>query len=376
LDPWYAAVERRLELAGAREGIAWQPDSEVRHLLEPTPNELQIMNGIRSRWPDARPMLGRYSPPLPSLELAARTGRLACRQGAIANQVVVNSAGKVSGVRWIDRQSANAEVQVDAPLVFLCASTLESTRLLLLSRPLHSPEGLGNASGALGRHLMDHMIVSGWGSGPPLAVEDKKEESRSVYLPRFDARAEAAPGAGPGFGVQLYQYPGSSTQSHFIAVTFGEMAPRPENRVTLHPTRRDAWGIPVLSIDHSYDEGDLALARRQGEAVRELAGAIGMSLGRINERPSLPGIAVHECGSARMGRSPADSVLDPHNECWEARGLYVTDGASFATQGTQNPTLTILALTARACAHALGAAPASTSNESVARSGTMEPVVS
>jgi choline dehydrogenase-like flavoprotein len=137
------------------------------------------------------------------------------------------------------------------------------------------------------------------------------------------------------------------------------MLPRPENRVTLDPKRRDAWGIPVLHIDCRYGQAELVRAREQASALRELAEVAGVALTKIDEAPAPPGSACHECGTARMGSDPANSVLDPHNECWEARGLYVTDGACFPSQGTQNPILTILALTARACDHALQAAPAS-----------------
>ncbi|MEJ1963987.1 MAG: FAD-dependent oxidoreductase [Gammaproteobacteria bacterium] len=353
LDAWYSQVEKRLKLAGGRNDIPWQPDSELERVLTPTANERGLMEAITSRWPGARPMLGCFAPPLDSLEAAAATGRLQCRQGAIAKRIDVDSSGRVSGVTWVDQLSGGREARVSAPLVFLCASALESTRLLLLSRSSKSPDGLGAASGALGRNLMDHMIVTGWCSGPALPPDHAAEEQRSIYLPRFDAREQAAPAAAPGFGVQLYQFPGAARESHFVVVTFGEMPPRPENRVTLDPSRRDAWGIPVLRIECGYDSNDLERARNQGTAIRELADALGVKLGRLNDRPTAPGVAIHECGSARMGADPSSSVLDPHNQCWDARGLYVTDGSSFASQGTQNPTLTILALTARACDHAV-----------------------
>jgi choline dehydrogenase-like flavoprotein len=356
LDPWYSLVEQRLKLAGARDGVPWQPDSELSRVLEPTANELALMSAIRGRWPGARPMLGRFAPPLPldALEAAARTGRLQCRQGAIAKQIDVDRSGRVRGVVWLDQQ-CGAEARVSAPLVFLCASALESTRLLLLSRSSRSPEGLGGASGALGRYLMDHMFLSGWGGGPPLQPGPILEEGRSIYLPRFDARDELQPRPGRGFGVLLYQFPGRPGRSHLTAVTSGEMLPRPENRVTLHPTRRDAWGIPILHIDCGYSREELARAEEQIVAVRDLAAATGVTLTRVNRRPAAPGSAIHECGTARMGRDPTDSVLDPHNQCWDAQGLYVTDGACFPSQGSQNPTLTILALTARACRHAVTA---------------------
>src|SRR5262249_37896793 len=134
---------------------------------------------------------------------------------------------------------------------------------------------------------------------------------------------------------------------------FAEMLPKSENRVTLDPGRRDAWGIPVLRIDCAHSDKELTRAREQIAMLRELAELAGVTLAHIDEAPQPPGIAAHECGTARMGKSSESSVLDPHNQCWEAQGLYVTDGACFPSQGSQNPTLTILALTARACDHAV-----------------------
>lgn len=130
------------------------------------------------------------------------------------------------------------------------------------------------------------------------------------------------------------------------------MLPRPDNRVTLDPKRCDAWGIPALHIDCSHSDAELIRARDQISALRELAKVAGVAITHIAKAPAVPGTAHHECGTARMGTDPAASVLDPYNECWEARGLYVTDAACFPSQGAQNPTLTILAITARACDHA------------------------
>jgi choline dehydrogenase-like flavoprotein len=183
-------------------------------------------------------------------------------------------------------------------------------------------------------------------------LEHGHEEGRCLYLSRFDARNLAAPAAGRGFGVQILQTT-NHERSHFTAVSFAEMLPRFENRVALDPKLRDAWNIPVLNISCSQSHGELVRARDQVLALQELADVAGVTLTHIDGTPAPPGGANHECGTARMGNDPTSSVLDPHNECWDARGLYVTDAACFPSQGTQNPTLTILALTARACDHAV-----------------------
>lgn len=352
LDPWYATVERRLRLAGSRDNLPWLPDSELSIVLEPTPDEATLQASVSARWPGARAIIARFAPPLDALEAAAQTGRLSIRSGAVVREVEVDSSGCVRGAVWIDQQNRTEE-RARAPLVFLCASALESTRLLLLSRSPRSPEGLGASSGVLGRCLMDHVRMRVSGNGPPWLPGPLSGEGRCLYLPRFDARDLPAPGPGRGFGVQVFQQSAGTGHSQFTLISFAEMLPRLENRVTLDPQRRDAWGIPVLHIDCRQSEEELLGARDQVSALRELAQVAGVTLTHVDTAPPPPGSANHECGTARMGSDPASSVLSPHNECWEARGLYVTDGACFPSLGSQNPTLTILALTARACDHAI-----------------------
>jgi choline dehydrogenase-like flavoprotein len=355
LDVWYDQVERRLGLSGMRDGLPWLPDSEITHLLKPTESEAALSEKIVDRWRGARPILGRYAPPLDALEAAARTGRLQCRQGAIVREIFVDDSGNVSGVSWIDHETGT-EQQSTSSLIFLCASALESTRVLMLSRSGRNPEGLGGRSGVLGRYLMDHVIVGLDAIGPSLPGAVVSAHGRCLYLPRFDARELPAPRPGRGYGVQIYQIQAGGGRSFFIAFTFAEMLPRSENRVTLDPHLRDAWGVPALHIDCSSDEQQLALARDQTSALRDLADLAGAEIINLEKEPRPPGSAIHECGTARMGFDPSGSVLDSNNECWDARGLYVTDASCFPSQGAQNPTLTILALTARACHHAINRA--------------------
>jgi choline dehydrogenase-like flavoprotein len=356
LDPWYASVERRLKLSGMRDNIPGLSDSELTDYLTLTENEIELRDKILARWPSVRAVAGRYSPPLDSLERAAQTGRLQCRQGAIAHQVRVDNSGNVCGVVWIDHQSGR-ECESSAPLVFLCASALESTRILLLSHSRRGAEGLGTSSGSLGSYLMDHVLVSADGTGHFHSSTLGQRSNRCLYLPRFDAREANLPSYRRGYGVQVYEFAGPAGQTHFAALSFGEMIPRRENRVTVDPFRRDKWGIPILRIHCAYSDTEFACARDQTQGLRELAALAHVNITRINETPAPPGSSYHECGTARMGTDPSNSVLDPNNQCWDARGLYVTDGACFPSQGTQNPTLTILALTARACSHAVNNMP-------------------
>jgi len=154
-----------------------------------------------------------------------------------------------------------------------------------------------------------------------------------------------------------------ANRSLLSMVSFGEMLPRPENRLVLCPDRKDAWGIPIISFDVKHGPADRLQAQRQMIALQELTEAAGAKLIHIDKAPATPGSANHECGTARMGADPRDSVLDPHNQCWEAKGLYVTDGACMPSQGAQNPVLTLLAVTARACNHATSGVRKSTEIE-------------
>jgi choline dehydrogenase-like flavoprotein len=350
LDPWYGLVERYLRLRGGNEHCPWVPDGEMATILEPSAAEAETCALLKSRWMRAQPILGRSAPPLTSIDVAASTARLFCRTGAIVRDVQVNKAGQTTGVSWFDRATGSTR-SARAPIVFLCASSLATTRILLSSRSPASPDGIGAASGALGRYLMDHVLLSASGVGGALAGEPvASQPGRCIYLPRFDQRNGQSDGA-RGYGMQIYQWSAGFGKSHFTAVCFAEMTPRPENRVVLDPQRRDAWGLPVLRILCRHSEAELRLATKQSAALQEVSEVLRVDLHRLDTMPAAPGSAIHECGTARMGTSPATSVLDPNNQCWDAQGLYVTDAASFPSQGLQNPTLTILALTARACDH-------------------------
>jgi choline dehydrogenase-like flavoprotein len=354
LDAWYDLVEGLLGLSGGDESCAWTPGGRMARVLTPSPDEADAAARIRSRWPQVQPILGRYAPPLSSLDAAAATGRLLCRQGARVRNVEVDDSGHVAGVAWRDG-AAGVLMSVRAPIVFLCASALESTRILLSSGSAAAPDGLGVRSGALGRYLMDHLTLSGEGIGAELPGGSMAPEiGRCLYLPRFDLSQREVPGA-RGSGVQIYRGPLPRGRSSFKAVAFQEMAPRPENRVSLDPEMTDAFGDPMLRIACRHSPAELRMAKQGALALRELGETLDVRFDRLDTHPAPPGTAIHECGTARMGASPLSSVLDPHNQCWDAGGLYVTDAACFPSQGVQNPTLTIMALTARACDHAIRA---------------------
>ncbi|MFN7054674.1 GMC oxidoreductase [Hyphomonas sp.] len=348
LEPWYSLVEQRLALTGAQEGIAHIPDSVVARPAKPDAAESALMEMIRAAWPEAAAMLSRYAPPTDFTGAAKATGRLTLRSGALVRRILAGPDGRAAGAEWVNTLSGQTE-QAGAPLVFLCASSLESTRILLNSS---TPGGaLGDQLPALGGYLTDHIMLKAEGVMPSLPTGGSGEPGRCVYLPRFDLREG---GARPrGFGIQLYAS-GNPSGSWVTAVGFGECVPRAENRVSLAPGKTDRWGIPQLRIEMDWSAKDLSLAKDMDGALAGLLDVLKAKILVQPDGPATPGTSVHECGGARLGTDAGASVLNPHNECWAMPGLYVTDGASFPSQGIQNPTLTMMALTARACDHAVG----------------------
>ncbi len=351
LDQWYQQVETKLGLRGQTNGSTWVPDSVIAHALEPDPAQARMMATITAKWPASDPILGRYSDPLASLQYAAQTGHLSCRTGAVVRRVLVGQTGRVDGVEYYDIRARRA-VEVKAPIVFLCASTLETTRVMLNSRTETFLKDAGSETGALGRYIMDHVSVKVEGIMPDHGIPAGDfSTGNCVYLPRFDLRNGRQGEAKHGYGMRLYQIPGRPGTSYFTAVSDAEMLPRSSNHVALSD-RKDRWGVPVLRISCAAGPEENEMADAQIQAIREITDAFDVTLTSTDIGPSRPGAAIHEVGGARMGTSPETSVVDRDNQCWDAKGLYLTDGAAFPAIGLQNPTLTIMALTARACAHA------------------------
>lgn len=353
MAPWYDDVERLLALSGQANGSAWVPDSYITHEISPGLAQRAIMHVIQEKWPDAKPMLGRYAEPLDSLAQAAETGLLNCRTGAVAARLMVSGHGTTQGIEFYDKR-ARRRVTAKAPIVFLCASSFETTRVLLNSRQGDFLKQAGSDDGALGRYIMDHVSVKAEGLMPDRGMARADFDlGNCIYLPRFDLCSTSACGTKRGFGMRLYRVPGPGDHSYFTAVSDAEMLPRADNRLTVGD-RRDRWGIPVLNIDYRLGPSEQRQMRHQIEAVRQMSDLLDVKLNSAEIAASVPGSAIHEVGGARMGDDPRTSVVDPDNQCWDARGTFVTDGAAFPSIGIQNPTLTIMALTARACHHVTG----------------------
>jgi choline dehydrogenase-like flavoprotein len=287
-------------------------------------------------------------------------------------------SGRARGVRVIDANT-NEAIDFEGRLVFLCASALESVRILLNSRSTRWPDGLANSSGTLGRYIMDHTMGAG-ANGTVAGFEDRRavgNRPNGVYLARFrNVDTEH-----PGF-VRGYAYQGGASRSGWSRgqsmagfgadfktalieeltpwsmqlYGFGECLPREENRVSLDPQVRDRWGIPALHIDVTYGPNERAQLADMQVAAAEMLEAAGVrNVSTFQQSDVHPGLVIHEMGGARMSRTPEEGVLNGWNQAWDVPNLFVTDGACMASSANQNPSITYMALTARAVDYALTA---------------------
>jgi choline dehydrogenase-like flavoprotein len=374
LAPYYDVVERTLGVYGKPAGIPNCPDGQFIGPAKTTKIEEAFLTNVEKRLPNVHVTYGRIIKydnkriPLP-IRLALATGRLDMRTDAIVSRLLVDpQSGKATGVEYIDRLTKNTRA-VHGKVVVLCASAIESVRILLNSQSAKHPSGVGGSSGHLGRYLCDHVVYAQTGKVPEGDVEPAPNEDgfdfavTGLYIPSFcEKEPKNFPG---GYGIQVAIGRGRPT---WTMVAFGEMQPRYENHVSLDPTVKDAWGIPVARIKCNHSQDDVNMVAHMKRKLPEIAAAGGLQvdknldLGRgsilirllgsqvlTNYGAMWPGGAIHETGGARMGDKPDNSVLNPYCQCWDADNVFVTDGACFVSPGFQNPTLTMMALTARAC---------------------------
>jgi choline dehydrogenase-like flavoprotein len=243
-------------------------------------------------------------------------------------------------VQFVDRLSSRGE-EVFARAVVLCASTVETTRLLLHSRTAEHPDGLGNASGTLGCYLMDHPSVMVFGKCGKMSPDRRFPLGgpHGALIPRYQERPR-------GYGVFVTAERANLAKDGFYTLfAICEMLPRRENRITLSADQTDRWGVPIPHIECAWGESELAMMAEARADLEEMAAAAGFTV--MLTRESTPGSFVHEAGTARMGHDRATSFLNAVNQSWEIPNLFVADGSCFPTCGWQNPTLTMMALAAR-----------------------------
>ena len=403
---WYDYVEEFAGISGQKEGIPQLPDGQFLPPMQMNCAEQIVKRGIEGSFSDRHMTIGRvavltkphkgraachycgpchhgctpgayFSSLSSTLPAARETGNLTIRANSIVHRVTYDpKTGRASGVRVIDAET-NEEMSFSSRVVFLCASTLGSTRILLNSTSSRFRNGLANSSGALGHYLMDHPYQAG-ASGEVQEGSDRAafgHRPNGVYIPRFrnvngqDTDADFVRGYGyqggasrtrwqrgvntPAFGADFKHSLRTPGPWSMWIGGWGECLPRKENYVELDPDTKDAWGIPVLRINCSWSDNEHKMREDMAEQaglMLEAAGAKNIST-FVNESP--PGFCIHEMGTARMGRDPKTSVLNEHNQAHDVDNLFVTDGACMASSACQNPSITYMALTARACDYAV-----------------------
>jgi choline dehydrogenase-like flavoprotein len=406
IAPWYSHVEKFIGITGARENLAQLPDGEFLPPMEMTVVERHAREKILAAFDGERVMtIGRaailtqahngraachYCGPCErgcatfsyfnsigsTLPAAQATGRLTLRPDSVVADVLYDpQTARARGVRVIDAVTMQ-DIEFNARVVFLCASTIESVRLLLHSKSATFPDGLGNSSGLLGRYVMDHHYGSCASGDMPGFLDKRTIGSRpnGIYIARFRnvktehpdflrgygmqggsgrsgwGRGGSMPGYGESFKRELIDGLGGWRLS---ASGWGETLPHPDNRITLDPTVTDKWGIPAAHLDVRWRENERAMEADMQVGVAEMLEAAGCSNVRTHASRNPPGHCIHEMGGARMSRTPADGVLNQWNQSWDVKNVFVTDGAAMASCACQNPSITYMAFTARAAAHAV-----------------------
>lgn len=401
IAPWYDYVEDFVGISGQAEGLPQLPDSKFLPPMNMNCAELTVKDAVGKHFGGERVLtIGRsailtqahrgraachycgpcergcitrsyFSSINATLPAAENTGRMTLRPYSIVHSLIFDSGTRrISGVRVIDAQNRK-ELEFQGNVVFLCASSLESTRLLLNSASPEFPNGLANSSGELGHNVMDH-IKGGGASGIIPGGENRTVNGRrpnGIYMPRFRNVKGKHPGFVRGYGFQGggwqtdwvrgmtqagfgAEFKKAMTQPgpwHFRFYGYGECLPNHKNYVELDKDKLDAWGIPTLKIHSAWSENEVALRKDMAVSAAEMLEAAGAKDIRPFTDDDPPGFSIHEMGTARMGKDPKTSVLNAHNQSHDVKNLFITDGSGMTSSSCVNPSLTYMALTARAC---------------------------
>jgi choline dehydrogenase-like flavoprotein len=408
LSPWYDRVERFAGVSGSIEGLEQLPDGQFlapmglncleqdfkqkiealhptrrvtlarsANLTEPTAEHIALGRGpcqLRNVCDRGCGYGAYFSSLSATLPAAKKTGNLTVVTDALVERLDYDHAKRrVSGVRVIDSNTRERTLY-QARMVFLCASTIGTSQILLGSRSEAFPNGLANRSGTLGRYLMDHVVgIGAIGTHPGFL--DRYYYGRrptGFILPRYVNITESDDNFVRGFAFQGYSGRSSWARAQnevgigaelkeklrtpgrweMRLIGFGEMLPRADNRVTLDEKRTDKWGIPLVHVDCTHGENERLLGERANRDAAAMLAAAGFENIQSNGPMRPPGHAVHEMGTARMGHDPATSVLNRYNRAHDILNLFVTDGSCMVSSGTTNPSLTYMALSARAANYA------------------------
>jgi choline dehydrogenase-like flavoprotein len=403
IEPWYAYVERFIGVSGSAAGLSHLPDSEFLPPMEMNAIEQHFAAAIKKNY-DARwvthgrvanltrgfkdrgpcqnrnqcargcPFGGYFSSNSSTLPAAFATGNLTLRPHAIVQEVLYDiHTQKAIGVRIVDELTKET-IEFYAKIIFLNASTIATTSILLNSTSSAFPNGLGNGSGQLGLNLMDHHKSVG-ASGEHDGYKDYYYSGRrptGIYIPRFrnlsssnqssdftrgyayqadGERSEWSDimkkdmGFGPDFKDKL-THPGPWTM---WMGAWGECLPNSENKIYLDPKEKDQWGLPIVHVDFQFGDNEKAMRKDAMQQAQEMLDIAGFKNISTFDYDPPGGTTVHEMGTARMGKNAKTSVLNGNNQLHEVKNVFVTDGSCMTSGGCQNPSLTYMALTARAC---------------------------
>ncbi|SFN92237.1 GMC oxidoreductase [Salegentibacter flavus] len=408
LQAWYEKVEKYIGISGKAEGLPQLPDSiftpemplncveeelregvaanfddrkiinsRVANLTDPDGREGRANCQFRNRCIRGCPYGAYFSSNSSTLPAAERTGNMTLRPNSIVHEIIYDEEqGKAVGVKVIDAQTKES-LEFYSDIIFCCAGAIPTTSILMQSKSDRFPNGLGNDSGELGHNLMDHHFKVGATGKSDNHLEDyyKGRKPAGFFVPRFrniDEKSKSNDFV-RGYGMQ-----GGASRSDWTKAIgelqygkelkkaivepgewqigincFGECLPYHDNKMSLNYDKLDEWGLPTITFDCEYKENEMAMrkdAKREAVAMLEKAGFKDV---KGYEEPCFPGNGIHEMGTARMGRDPKTSVLNGNNQVHTVPNVYVTDGSCMASSASQNPSLTYMAITARAANHAV-----------------------
>jgi choline dehydrogenase-like flavoprotein len=400
IAPWYSYAEKFAGINGNRDGFPSLPDGDYMPAMEMNCVEKDVAARIKQKWEGKRTMImGRsanltaahnnrtncqyrnkcwlgcpfgayFSTQSATLPAAVATGNLTLRPYSIVTKIIYDKdTKKAKGVEVLDAETMKT-YEYFAKIVFVCASTFNSTWILMNSATEIWPDGLGSSSGELGHNVMDHHLRAG-ASGKVKGYEDKYYFGRrpnGIYVPRYQNLFGDKRDYLRGFG-----YQGSASRQGWSrevaelnigaefkeALTepgqwtmgiggFGEILPYHENKISLDKTVKDKWGLPVLAFDVELKENELKMRKDMKNDAAEMLEAAGVTDINAYDGDYGFGMGIHEMGTARMGRDAKTSVLNGNNQLWDCKNVFVTDGSCMTSAGCINPSLTYMALTARA----------------------------
>lgn len=400
LAPYYDRVEDYVGISGAAENDDALPDGHFLPPMKMTCGEIHFREAVAKQF-GRTVTIGRtailtethngrsachycgtcergcisfsyFSSPFTTVKDALNTGRCVLLTNAIAAQIEMDPATNLAkGVTFVDGTTRQTKT-IRGKAVILCAQAMESTRILLNSTSGSHVAGLGNSSGLLGRGLMDHVTGAGAsGELPQFKVApdaySAPHRANGIYIVRYrnTSKATRQPNFIRGYGFQggadaefdfeaegfgaAYKRAVQAGKYRIGMGAFGESLARDDNFVSIDPTLKDAWGIPALHISMTHGDNEKALMDDAAATAAEMLEAAGATNIKIGATVAEPGMAIHELGTARMGNDPKTSVTDSYCQLHDVRNVFAMDGACFVSSGCQNPTLTMMAITVRAC---------------------------